>query len=256
MVVSEIFQINSKVSIIIPMYNAVAKLSDTIESLFAQSYKNWEAIIVDDCSTDHSYEYAKKYEIDSRIKVYKMKKNSGPGAATKYGFSKASGGIVAFIDSDDVWMPDKLEVQIDFMIKNNYEFTCTDYMQIDESGNDLNRIIKCKKIAQYKDVLKTCPVGSSTVMITADLLHKVNIPEIRKDNDYALWLQLLRRYPYVYGMGKVLMQYRVWPQSISYNKIKKVKYHWKVYREYENFSVLKSVYLIVRYAIIKLLGIK
>ena len=93
-------------------------------------------------------------------------------------------------------------------------------------------------------------------MITSDLLRKVEIPTIRKNNDYSLWLRILKVYPYVYGMQETLMQYRIWPQSISYNKLKKVKYSWKVFREYEGFSVMISVFLILEWAFIKIMKIK
>lgn len=248
---------NVKVSIIIPMYNTKNLLSETIESVFSQTYKNWEMIIVDDCSTDGSYEYAMTFsKKDQRIRVFKLDCNSGPGAATKYGFEKAKGEIIAFLDSDDLWMPVKLERQIKFMGDHHYEFTCTDYEQINEKGEHIGRTIYCKGQADYKAVLRTCPVGSSTVMITSDLLRKVEIPTIRKNNDYSLWLRILKIYPYVYGIQETLMLYRKWPQSISYNKFKKVKYSWKVFREYEGFSVITSLFLILEWAFIKIMKIK
>ena len=190
---------NPKVSIIVPLYNTKKLLSETIESVLSQTYTNWEMIIVDDCSTDGSYEYAMTFsEKDQRIQVYKLDCNSGPGAATKYGFEKAKGEMIAFLDSDDLWMPVKLERQIKFMTDHQYEFTCTDYEQINEKSSRIGRTIRCKERADYKSVLRICPVGSSTVMITSDLLGKVDIPTIRKNNDYSLWLRILKIYPYGY----------------------------------------------------------
>ncbi len=248
---------NPKVSIIVPLYNTKKLLSETIESVLSQTYTNWEMIIVDDCSTDGSYEYAMTFsEIDQRIQVYKLDCNSGPGAATKYGFEKAKGEMIAFLDSDDLWMPVKLERQITFMIDHQYEFTCTNYEQINEKSSRIGRTIHCKEQADYRSVLRTCPVGSSTVVITYDLLGKVDIPTIRKNNDYSLWLRILKIYPYVYGMQETLMLYRIWPQSISYNKFKKVKYSWRVFREYEGFSVMFSLFLILEWAFIKIMKIK
>ena len=248
---------NPKVSIIVPLYNTKKLLSETIESVLSQTYTNWEMIIVDDCSTDGSYEYAMTFsEKDQRIQVYKLDCNSGPGAATKYGFEKAKGEMIAFLDSDDLWMPVKLERQIKYMTDHQYEFTCTDYEQINEKSSRIGRTIRCKERADYKSVLRICPVGSSTVMITSDLLGKVDIPTIRKNNDYSLWLRILKIYPYVYGMQETLMLYRIWPQSISYNKFKKVKYSWRVFREYEGFSVMFSLFLILEWAFIKIMKIK
>lgn len=248
---------NPKVSIIVPLYNTKKLLSETIESVLSQTYTNWEMIIVDDCSTDGSYEYAMTFsEKDQRIQVYKLDCNSGPGAATKYGFEKAKGEMIAFLDSDDLWMPVKLERQIKYMTDHQYEFTCTDYEQINEKSSRIGRTIRCKERADYKSVLRICPVGSSTVMITSDLLRKVDIPTIRKNNDYSLWLRILKIYPYVYGMQETFMLYRVWPQSISYNKFKKIKYSWRVFREYEGFSVMFSLFLILEWAFIKIMKIK
>ncbi len=214
-------------------------------------------IIVDDCSIDGSYEYAMTFsEKEQRIKVFQLSCNSGPGEARKYGYEKAEGEIIAFLDSDDLWMPVKLERQITFMADHQYEFTCTDYEQINEKGSRIGRTIYCKEQADYRSVLRTCPVGSSTVMITSDLLGKVDMPTIRKSNDYSLWLRILKIYPYVYGIQETLMLYRIRPQSISYNKFKKVKYSWRVFREYEGFSVMFSLFLILEWAFIKILKIK
>ena len=200
---------NPKVSIIVPLYNTKKLLSETIESVLSQTYTNWEMIIVDDCSTDGSYEYAMTFsEKDQRIQVYKLDCNSGPGAATKYGFEKAKGEMIAFLDSDDLWMPVKLERQIKFMTDHQYEFTCTDYEQINEKSSRIGRTIRCKERADYKSVLRICPVGSSTVMITSDLLGKVDIPTIRKNNDYSLWLRILKIYPYFGNMKDFLSCFR------------------------------------------------
>ncbi|NCC70135.1 glycosyltransferase family 2 protein [bacterium] len=245
------------ISIIIPNYNSEKVLQETLDSVIKQTYKNWEMIFVDDCSTDLSYHIAKKNsETDNRIKIFKVEKNSGPGYATKFGFKKAKGEWIAFLDADDVWPLNKLEVQINFCLKNNYEFSCTDYLQVDGNGKSLNRIIKCYPKADYRKVLMYCPIGSSTVLIKSSLLAKVEIPDIRKNNDFSLWLRILKIYPFVYGIQDVMMNYRVWPQSISYNKLKKVKYSWYVFREYEKKSMITSTFLILWWALIKIAKIK
>ena len=245
------------ISIIVPNYNSEQVLQETLDSVLSQTYTNWELIFVDDCSTDNSYQLASDNSIkDNRIKIFQLTKNSGPGVATKYGFTKATGEWVAFIDADDVWPSNKLEKQMKFTLENNYEFTCTDYEQVDGESKSLNRIIKTYPKANYKKVLMYCPIGSSTVIIKSSLLAKVDIPETRKNNDYSLWLRLLKVYPYIYGIQEVMMQYRVWPQSISYNKFKKIKYHWFVYREYEHKSIFTSSLLICWWGIIKVLKIK
>lgn len=244
------------VSIIVPMYNATATLIETIESVEAQTYSNWELVLVDDCSTDNTFEYAKTFSLsDDRIKLYKMSVNSGPGAATKLGFEKSSGSVIAFIDADDLWSHEKIKKQLDFMREHNYEFVCSDYCWVNEKGEDLKKIIKCRKVADYATVLKSCPIGSSTVMITRRQLEKITIPSIRKNNDYALWLQIMRDGTKIYGMNEVLMKYRIVETSNSFNKRKMIKYFWEVYREYEHFTVTKSAFLLGRYIVIKALKI-
>ena len=245
------------VSIIMPAYNCGKYLGQAIESVASQTMKDWEIQLVDDCSTDNTAEivetYIKKYP---NIYYCRLPKNSGPAIARTEAIQRASGKYIAFLDSDDLWMPVKLERQIKFMNDYHYEFTCTDYEQINEKSERIGRTICCKEQADYKAVLSTCPVGSSTVMITSELLGKVEIPIIRKNNDYSLWLRILKVYPYVYGMRETLMLYRIWPQSISYNKFKKVKYSWRVFREYEGFSVMISLFLILEWAFIKIMKIK
>lgn len=257
MTVKEQLEKNPKVSIIVPMYNAVSTLEETIQSVQAQTYTDWELILVDDCSKDETKALAEKLaKEDNRIKVYQMKENGGPGAATKLGAEYATGGAIAFIDADDLWVKDKLEKQIDFMIDNDYEFVCSDYIWVDENGKSLNKIIKCKPVADYRRVLKSCPIGSSTVVITKNQLDRVDIPIIRKNNDYALWLMLMRDGLLIYGTNEVLMKYRIIGTSNSFNKRKMIKYFWKVYREQEGFSIIKSTLLLGRYIFIKLVGIK
>ncbi|MBK5201719.1 MAG: glycosyltransferase family 2 protein [Spirochaetaceae bacterium] len=245
------------ISIIIPNYNSEKVLQETLNSVLNQTYKNWELIFVDDCSTDKSLDIAKKNaKLDNRIKIFTFAQNGGPGIATKFGFTKSRGEWIAFIDADDIWPSNKLEKQMKFSLDNHYEFTCTDYEQVDENTKSLNRIIKANKKANYRKVIMYCPIGSSSVLIKASLLAKVDIPETRKDNDYSLWLRVLRIYPYIYGMQEVLMKYRIWTQSISYNKFNKIKYHWYVYREYENKAVIISSFLVIWWGLIKILKIK
>lgn len=248
---------NPLVSIIMPMYNAETKVLETIDSVKNQTYSNWELIIVDDCSKDSSYDLVNNIcNKEPRIHLFKLDRNQGPGYATKVGVEKASGSLIAFIDSDDLWPSNKLDKQLRFMHDNNYDFTCTDYEQIDENGKPLHRVIKARVKANYKNILHTNPIGSSTVIISTELLKKIDIPEIRKDNDYALWLQILKVTDYVYGMNEVLMKYRVWSQSISHNRFKSVKYHWYVFRQYEGFGIVKSVFLEGLWAAVKILRIK
>jgi len=243
------------VSIITPSYNCEKYIGKTIETVINQTYQNWEMLIVDDASTDNTEKVVKSYK-DSRIKYIKLNENSGAAIARNKGMKDAKGKYIAFIDSDDLWKSDKLEKQIKFMKENNYNIVCTSYEHINEKGDRLNRIIKCKKKVDYKGVLLSCPVGNSTVIYNVDALGKFEVPNIRKRNDDALWLKMLKKEKYIYGLDEVLMQYRIRENSISRKKIELVKYHWYLYRKIEHLSVIRSLFHIVVWGFIKLLRIK
>ena len=245
------------VSIITPTYNCGKFIGETIESVLKQSYQNWEMVIVDDCSKDNTKEVVEKYiEKDKRIKYHLLDINSGAAVARTRAMELAKGKYMAFLDSDNLWSTDKLERQIDFMKKNNYNITCTQYEQIDEQGNLLNKIIPVKVKTDYNGILLTCPVGNSTVMYNVEKLGKFAVPNIRKRNDDALWLQMLKREKYIYGMNDTLMQYRIRSNSISSNKLLLVKYHWQLYREIEHLSVIRSVFHICCWGCLKVFKIK
>ena len=212
------------VSVITPTYNCAKFIGETIESVQAQTYQQWEMIIVDDCSTDNTKEIVEEY--------------------------------MAFLDSDDIWPEEKLKKQLAFMKKHDVAFSCTAYEQIDENGKVLNKIIKTVPKADYNRVLLDCPVGNSTVMYNVEKMGKFEVPNIRKRNDDALWLQMLKKEKYIYGMRSVLMKYRIRQNSISSNKFKVIKYHWILYRDIEHLSIARSVFHIAYWCVIKLLKIK
>ncbi|SUY45685.1 teichuronic acid biosynthesis glycosyl transferase [Clostridium putrefaciens] len=237
------------VSIIMPAYNCYEFINIALNSVIAQTYENWEIIIVDDCSTDNTAEIVKDYiSKDLRIKYYKLDVNSGAAVARNKAVDLAQGKYIAFLDSDDVWFPEKLSKQIKFMKQNGYNFTCTSYTKIDDHGKYLNRIIKTKVKSDYDGVLKTCP-GNSTVVYDAEKLGKFKIPNIKKRNDYVMWLQIIKAEHYLYGLEEPLGSHRITPGAISSNKSSLVSYHWKVYREIEKLSMVKSSYLILYWVI-------
>lgn len=243
------------VSVITPTYNCAGFIGETIESVLAQTYTNWEMIIVDDHSTDNTEEIVRKYD-DPRIKYKRMNENSGAAVARTEAMKLAKGQYMAFCDSDDLWMPDKLERQIAFMKKKDYSFTCTAYEQIDETSKSLNRIVRPRKKCGYNRLLLDCPVGNSTVIYDVSKMGKFEVPNIRKRNDDALWLQMLKKEKYIWGMADVLMKYRIRQNSLSSNKLKVIKYHWILYRGIEHLSVPRSLFHICFWCIIKVLKIK
>lgn len=243
------------VSIIMPTYNCGKFIAETIKTVIEQTYTNWELVIVDDCSKDDTEQVVSSFE-DARIRYYRLEQNSGAAVARTTAMKYADGEYMAFLDSDDLWKKDKLEKQLKFMKDNKYNFTCTAYEQVDEEGNKLGKIIKTKKKAGYNRILLDCPVGNSTVMYNVATLGKFEVPNIRKRNDDALWLQMLKKEKYIYGMNDVLMEYRIRSNSISSNKLDLVKYHWKLYREIEHLSVPRSAFHICWWGMIKVLHIK
>lgn len=245
------------ISIIMPTYNCAKFIGRTIESVINQTYDNWELIIVDDCSKDNTEEVVKEYiKKDERINYYKFETNQGAAMARTESMKRAKGNYMAFLDSDDLWYKDKLEKQLKFMIDNNYNFTCTAYEQIDEEDKLIGKTIKTKVKADYNRILLDCPVGNSTVMYNVDELGKFEVPNIRKRNDDALWLQIIKKAKNIYGMNDVLMQYRIRSNSISSNKLSLVKYHWQLYREIEHLSIIRSIFHICYWGVIKILKIK
>lgn len=249
--------IQGLVSIITPTYNCGRFIAETIESVQAQTYKNWEMLIVDDCSTDDTKSVVVQYaEKDARVKYFCLETNSGAAVARTEAMRRAEGEYMAFCDSDDLWMSDKLDKQLAYMKATGHTFTCTAYEQMDENGKSLERVIQPKMKCDYNRLLLDCPVGNSTVMYNVSAMGKFEVPNIRKRNDDALWLQMLKKEQYIWGMNDVLMRYRIRQNSISSNKLKVVKYHWILYREIEHLSIPRSLFHIGYWGVVKVLGIK
>ena len=245
------------VSIIMPLYNCGAFITDTIHSLQSQTYDNWELVAVDDCSTDNTAEIVKALAAeDERIRYFCLEKNSGAAVARTTSMEHAEGEYMAFLDSDDLWHPEKLKRQLSFMQDNDYAFSCTSFAQINEQGEPLGKIKRCIPKTSYNRLLLDNPVGNSTVMYSVKKMGKFTVPNIRKRNDYALWLKMLKKEKYVYGLPEVLMYYRVCSNSISSNKFSLIKYHWIVYRELEHLNVFRSAFHVAYWCFIKVFHLK
>lgn len=237
------------VSIITPLYNCSTFLESTIRSIIAQSYIDWELVLVDDCSQDNSLDIANDYVAqDSRIKLIKLTKNSGAAVARNIAIEEASGRFIAFLDSDDLWHPQKLEKQINFMLENNYAFSYTAYEKINEEGKVFEYVGAPQQLS-YKQLLKTNEIGCLTVIYDTKHLGKVYMPTETKREDYATWLSILKKTDYAYGMPEILGQYRVYANQSSAKKGKMAKENWKLYRNIENLGVIKSVYYFSHYVI-------
>lgn len=237
------------VSIITPSYNSSKFAAQTIESVLAQTYPHWEMIIVDDVSPDNSNTIIEEYvRKDSRIKLIKLERNSGPAVARNRGIEEATGRYIAFLDADDLWLPEKLEKQLVFLDQHNLAFTYSSYHLIDEEGAALGTFITKKSIS-YSGMLKTCSVGCLSAIYDTQKLGKVFMPNILKRQDYGLWLKILKEIQTTKGILEPLAIYRILKNSVSSNKFKAAQYQWKIYREVENLKLIKSSYYFIQYAI-------
>lgn len=244
------------VSIITPSYNCANYIIETINSVCSQKFAEWEMIIVDDCSSDNSVAVIKSHtEKDSRIKLIQLTENSGAAVARNTAIEAAQGRYIAFLDSDDLWLPDKLEKQLAFMQVNDYPFSYSAYNKIDENGNVFGHIGVPDKVS-YSDLLKTCSIGCLTAMYDTKYFGKVNMPLIRKRQDFGLWLKLLKTTGYAYGLNETLAQYRVRADSISSNKANAARFTWRLYRDVEGLGLIKASYYFSHYAVRGLLRTK
>ncbi|MDR2080559.1 MAG: glycosyltransferase [Campylobacteraceae bacterium] len=234
------------VSIITPSCNSSKFIAQTIESVLSQTYENWEMIIVDDMSKDNTVKIIEKYlQIDKRIRLIKSQKNVGPALARNKAIKEAVGKYIAFLDSDDVWLPNKLQVQVQFMINNNLPFSYSAYDVIDENSNYLKSFY-VRDFIDYKGLLKKNIIGCLTAMYDAEKLGKIFMKNIGHE-DYALWLDILKRVKYGKGINEPLARYRVVKKSISSNKLKTMAYQWNIYRKIEKIDFFKSIYFFLFY---------
>lgn len=217
------------VSIIMPSYNTAEYISNSIKSIQAQTYSNWELLIVDDCSTDDSIDVIQSFD-DSRIILLKNKKNSGAAISRNYALREAKGKWIAFLDSDDTWAPEKLERQIKFMVENDYSFTFTDYRMC-LNGEWMPYITTGPNVVNKRKMYDYCYFSTITVMYNREKIGLIQIADLRKNNDYAMWLQAIEKSD-AYRLPECLSYYIKHDGSISSgSKAKLIKWHYKLFRE-------------------------
>ena len=236
------------VSIVIPVYNAEKYLKDTIENIKSQTYKNWELILVNDCSTDDSKNVAKLY-LAKNIKWIDLKKNSGPAIARNIGIKEAKGRYIAFQDADDLWDVKKLEKQVAFMQEKDCAFSFTGYEFADENGEPNGKKVQIPEEITYRQALKNTTISTITVMFDMHKLSKEDImmPNVEAE-DTATWWKVLKIIDYAYGLNEILSYYRRTPKTNSANKIVAAKRAWNLYRKVERFGIFKSTYYFSFYA--------
>ncbi len=237
---------SSLVSIVMPSYNTGRFIKETIESVLAQSYPDWELIIVDDCSNDNTDEVVAEFIADPRIRYIKNEKNSGAAVSRNRALREAKGKWIAFLDSDDLWEPDKLKNQIAFMKNNNCHFSYTNYIEIDEDSKPNGKSVTGPKCITKSVMYNYCWPGCLTVMYDAEAIGLIQIENIRKNNDYAMWLKVCKKAK-CYLLDETQARYRKRSGSISnHGYTKLIKWHYKLYREAEHKNPVSSAVLTVR----------
>ncbi|MGB5315481.1 MAG: glycosyltransferase family 2 protein [Robiginitalea sp.] len=240
------------VSVITAVYNSENTLKECLDSVLAQTFTDWEHILVDDCSKDDSIAVLREYSNrDPRFCVIQLSENRGAGIARNTAIESARGQYIAFLDCDDIWFPQKLEKQVDYMQKNDYPFTFTSYIHMDESGRFRDKTVIAPEKVSYKSALFKNPIGCLTAMYDTQFYGKQYMPDIRKRQDYALWLKLLKR-SNAYGIQECLAAYRVQKKSVSSNKLSLIKYEWLIYRKEEKLGFFQSIFYLLSAIFLKL----
>lgn len=236
------------VSVIMPCYNSAEYIGDSIDSVIAQTYENWELIIIDDCSTDNSLEIIEKYK-DTRIRILRNSENSGAAVSRNNGIDTAQGRYIAFLDSDDLWLPEKLSHQLEYMQARGCRFSFSHYF-FDKGEEGISEFSPKRDEYGYKDILKHCYIACPTVIYDAERLGKVYMPtDAVKREDFGCWLSILKRGVKAFCLHESLVTVKIHVGSVSYNKTKMIKHQWNVYRRVEKLSLVKSVYYMAHWAI-------
>lgn len=237
-----------EVSIITPLYNAEYTIKETINSVQAQTFGDWELLLIDDCSTDKTVDIVKEFiNSDSRIKLICRKWNAGPAVTRNRGIQEAKGRFIAFLDADDLWHQDKLRIQLEFMKKQDCGLSYTSYQKINQKGKTLG-IVHVPPLVSYTNLLKTNSIGCLTAIYDTSQLGKVYMPNISKRQDLGLWLKIMKLNAKALGVDEVLAYYRIGAKgSVSANKILAAKYQWRIYREVEHIPIFNAVLYFINY---------
>jgi len=229
------------ISIIMPAYNSESFIHESIESVLSQTHKDWELLMGNDCSKDNTPKIVAEYSVkDDRIKLFNNEKNSGPAITRNNAINRAKGRFLAFLDSDDVWLPEKLEIQISMMLEKGYVFTYTDYHRISENGMMSGGRINVPDNLSYFQLLRNTAITTSTVVLDIDAVGMIKMKETYYD-DFTCWLEVMKRGFAAYRVNKDLLKYRVASSSVSRNKINSAIQVWKTYRAIEGLSLITSV---------------
>ncbi len=237
------------VSIITPAYRAAAFVASTIQSAQAQDYPHWEMLIVDDCSPDETCaRVAAVGAADPRVCLIRQTVNSGPAAARNVGLERAKGRYIAFLDSDDLWLPGKLSAQLRFMKECHAALSFTGFRRMTQDGSKVGRFIGVPKVLTYSGLLCNTAIVTSTVIVDRAKTGPFSMPDAPYD-DYALWLSLLRSGKHAHGLRRDLLRYRVVANSVSRSKRTSAARVWRTYRDIESLGRFRSAWSFANYAV-------
>jgi teichuronic acid biosynthesis glycosyltransferase TuaG len=239
------------VSIITPAYRCASVVGETIQSVLNQTYPHWELLIAEDCSPDETREVIRRWtHVDQRIKLIEMPRNGGPALARNAALTQASGRWVAFLDSDDLWLPQKLERCLEFAAKHGASFVYTGFRRIPATGGEPGRYISVPATLNYHQLLGNTAIATSTVMLDTEQTGSIRMRKTYYD-DFDCWLQVLKRKPgaLAWGLDEDLMRYRVMNQSVSRNKVRSAIKVWRAYRDLEKLSIPAAFWYFLQYTI-------
>lgn len=237
---------NEMVSVVVPVYHAEKYIEETMDCVCAQTYLNWEMLLVVDGPEDPTVEVIQKYlekTGENRIRLFIQDKNQGAALARNRGVAEAKGRYIAYLDADDLWMPDKLEKEVNFVKQKDAAFAFTGYEFADENGKGTGKVVKVPEKLTYKEALKNTTIFTTTVMFDTEKIDKamLKMPNMRSE-DTALWWRILREGYTAYGLNENLVLYRRPAVSLSSNKIVAIKRIWNLYRQAEKLSIPYSCY--------------
>jgi teichuronic acid biosynthesis glycosyltransferase TuaG len=238
-----------RVSVIMPAFNSAPYIEEAIRSVQAQTVGDWELVVADDGSTDETAEIVRRMnDNDNRVKLLCLGGRQGPARARNAAIEAAKGRFIAFLDSDDVWKPEKLERQIAFMREQDVAFSFTAYDRIDEQGES-HGTVQAPRPVTYRQLLSYCVIGCLTAVYDTEKLGKQFMPDIPKRQDYALWLQILKQLDRAWPIDESLAVYRVRRGSVSSNKLLAARHNWRLYRDIEKLGFVRSAYYFCQYAV-------
>ncbi|MBI2078589.1 MAG: glycosyltransferase family 2 protein [Euryarchaeota archaeon] len=236
------------VSIITPAYRTAHLIGDTIRSVIAQTYPRWEMLIVEDCSPDDTGQVVRRWTgVDSRVKLIALERNGGPAAARNAALERARGRWIAFLDSDDLWLPRKLETSIAWAKAQRSPLVYTGYRRMSADGKRVGRAINVPKSLTYRQLLGNTAIATSTVLVDRSVAGDFRMRQTYYD-DFDGWLRILKGGHRAAGLNEDLMRYRVLSGSVSRNKIRSSLQVWRAYRKLERLSLVRSAWCFFRYA--------